>query len=105
MAKQRTYPSDLSDARCALIEPVLSAWRTDRRTQGLNIGRPCEHDLPTIMNAILYIHRTGNRLALPAAPVSALADRLRLLRPLAQRRHLPPPVRPAAPPGTHHPRT
>jgi transposase len=59
MAKQRPYPSDLSDARWELIEPVLNAWRTDRRSKGLDIGRPCEHDLRAILNAILYIDRTG----------------------------------------------
>ncbi|MEU7900443.1 transposase [Nonomuraea sp. NPDC049152] len=59
MTEQRPYPSDLSDARWALVEPVLSAWRADRRGRGLDIGRPCEHDLRAIMNAILYVDRTG----------------------------------------------
>ncbi len=59
MSEQRPYPSDLSDARWHLIEPVLSAWRAERRGRGLDIGRPCEHDLRTIMNAILYVDRTG----------------------------------------------
>ncbi|MEU0484078.1 IS5 family transposase [Streptosporangium sp. NPDC006013] len=49
----------MSDARWALIEPVLSAWRADRRGRGLDIGRPCEHDLRAIMNAIVYVDRTG----------------------------------------------
>jgi transposase len=59
MTEQRPYPSDLSDARWALIEPVLTAWRTNRRAHGLDIGRPCEHDLRAITNAILYVDRTG----------------------------------------------
>lgn len=59
MAEQRPYPSDLSDARWALIEPVLSAWRADRRDTGLDIGRPCEHDLRAILNAIVYVDRIG----------------------------------------------
>lgn len=59
MAARRCYPSDLSDARWALIEPVLTAWRTERRRHALNIGRPPEHDLRDIMNAILYVDRTG----------------------------------------------
>lgn len=59
MAERRPYPSDLSDARWALIEPVLSAWRAERRRHALNIGRPPEHDLREIMNAILYVDRTG----------------------------------------------
>lgn len=56
---QRPYPSDLSDARWTLIEPTLSAWRAERRHHALDIGRPCEHDLRAIMNAILYVDRTG----------------------------------------------
>jgi transposase len=59
MTEQRPYPSDLSDARWKLVEPVLSAWRAQRRGQGLDIGRPCEHDLRDVLNAILYIDRTG----------------------------------------------
>ncbi|MHA7961094.1 IS5 family transposase [Streptomyces sp. L500] len=59
MTVRRPYPSDLSDARWALIEPVLAAWRAERRRHALNIGRPPEHDLREIMNAILYVDRTG----------------------------------------------
>ncbi|KWT61518.1 transposase, partial [Streptomyces albus subsp. albus] len=43
----------------ALIEPVLTAWRAERRDRGLDIGRPPEHDLRSLMNAILYVDRTG----------------------------------------------
>ncbi|ATL25609.1 IS5 family transposase [Streptomyces formicae] len=59
MAPHRGYPSDLSDARWALIEPVLSAWRAERRGRGLDIGRPPEHDLRALMNAVIYMDRTG----------------------------------------------
>ncbi|MCC2280965.1 IS5 family transposase, partial [Streptomyces sp. ET3-23] len=59
MTERRSYPSDLSDARWALIEPVLAAWRAERRRHALDIGRPPEHDLREIMNAILYVNRTG----------------------------------------------
>ncbi|MBO3749683.1 IS5 family transposase [Streptosporangiaceae bacterium NEAU-GS5] len=59
MAQQRPYPSDLSDARWELIEPLLAAWRDQRRGNGLDIGRPPEHDLRAILNAIIYIDRTG----------------------------------------------
>jgi transposase len=59
VTEQRPYPSDLSDARWKLIEPVLTAWRAERRSKGLDIGRPPEHDLRAIFNAILYIDRTG----------------------------------------------
>ncbi|MFF6904233.1 IS5 family transposase [Streptomyces hydrogenans] len=59
MAKRRPYPSDLSDARWELIEPVLTAWRLERRRTALHFGRPPEHDLRDIMDAILYVDRTG----------------------------------------------
>lgn len=59
MTERRRYPSDLSDARWQLIEPTLTTWRTERLTCALGIGRPPEHDLRTIMNAILYVDRTG----------------------------------------------
>ncbi|WP_051820340.1 IS5/IS1182 family transposase [Streptomyces sp. NRRL S-920] len=53
------YPSDLSDARWELIEPVLSAWRYERHGRALGFARPARHDLREIMNAILYVDRTG----------------------------------------------
>jgi transposase len=59
MTGPRAYPSDLSDARWELIEPTLTAWRAERRGRGLDIGRPPEHDLRRIMDAILYVDRTG----------------------------------------------
>ncbi|MFC4913006.1 transposase [Actinomadura gamaensis] len=59
MSARRRYPSDLSDARWALIEPVLTAWRADRLATALYFGRPPEHDLRTLMDAILYVDRTG----------------------------------------------
>jgi transposase len=59
MTERRAYPSDLSDARWELIEPVLSAWRFERRGRALDFGRPPRHDLREIMNAILYVDRTG----------------------------------------------
>ncbi|WP_437029754.1 IS5 family transposase [Streptomyces sp. enrichment culture] len=59
MPTRRPYPSDLSDARWELIEPVLSAWRFERRGRALDLGRPPEHDLRDIMDAILYVDRTG----------------------------------------------
>jgi transposase len=58
MPPRRTYPTDLSDARWALIEPVMSAWRAERAQAGLGLAEPV-HDLREIVNAILYINRTG----------------------------------------------
>ncbi|WP_406359145.1 transposase [Streptomyces sp. NBC_00658] len=49
----------MSDARWELIEPALSAWRFERRSWALDFGRPPQHDLREIMNAILYVDRTG----------------------------------------------
>ncbi|MEV5788120.1 IS5 family transposase [Streptomyces sp. NPDC052287] len=59
MTRQRPYPSDLSDARWELIGPILTTWRVERRGRGLDIGRPPEHDLRRLMDAILYVDRTG----------------------------------------------
>lgn len=55
---RRPYRSDLSDARWALIEPVLTEWRAARAARGLAIKEPI-HDLREIVNAIIYVNRTG----------------------------------------------
>ncbi|KAA2265097.1 IS5 family transposase [Solihabitans fulvus] len=58
MSPRKPYPSDLSDARWALIEPTLTAWRKarlDRRPT----GQPASVELREIFNAILYLNRTG----------------------------------------------
>ncbi|MFD0684320.1 IS5 family transposase [Actinomadura fibrosa] len=59
MSQPRRYRSDLSDERWALIEPTLTDWRAARRQHALDIGRPPEHDLRVLMDAILYVDRTG----------------------------------------------
>lgn len=58
MTKRSAYPSDLSDARWALIAPRLTAWRQARADSGVG-GRTPTHDLREIFNAILYLNRTG----------------------------------------------
>jgi len=58
MTTRRAYPSDLSDARWALIEPRLTAWRQARTDAGVGARTP-SHDLREIFNAILYVNRTG----------------------------------------------
>ncbi|MFI9644378.1 IS5 family transposase [Micromonospora sp. NPDC051925] len=58
MTARRAYPSDLSDARWALIAPRLTAWRQARTDAGVS-GRTPSHDLREIFNAILYVNRTG----------------------------------------------
>ena len=55
---RRPYATDLSEARWALIEPVLSAWRQTRAEAGLGLSEPV-HDLREIVNAILYVNRAG----------------------------------------------
>ncbi|WP_030172887.1 IS5 family transposase [Streptomyces sp. NRRL S-813] len=58
MSERKPYPSDLSDARWALIEPTLTAWRKarlDRRPT----GQPAKVDLRDVFDAILYVNRTG----------------------------------------------
>ncbi|WSQ50912.1 IS5 family transposase [Streptomyces sp. NBC_01218] len=56
MNARRPYRSNVSDARWALIEPVFTAWRA-RRTGPGTAARV--HDLREIVNAILYVNRTG----------------------------------------------
>ena len=56
MTSRRAYRTDLSDARWALIEPTLTAWRAARRGPGVAAR---VHDLREIVNAILYVCRTG----------------------------------------------
>jgi transposase len=56
MTERKPYPSDLSDARWALIGPKLQAWqqaRIDRRPT----SQPATIDLRDVFNAILYINR------------------------------------------------
>jgi transposase len=58
MTGRRPYPSDISDARWALIEPTLTDWqqaRIDRRPT----GEPARTDLREVVNALLYLNRTG----------------------------------------------
>lgn len=59
MPKRRPYPSDLSDARSELIEPVHTAWRFEHLGRARDLGRPPEHDLRDSMDAILYVDRPG----------------------------------------------
>ena len=51
-----SYPSDLTDAQWAILEPLLHERDTARRFLG---GKPRHHDLRAMINAILYLTRTG----------------------------------------------
>jgi transposase len=51
MTRRRRYPSDLTDDQWELIEPLLPPVKTG--------GRPEKHPRQTIVDAILYVVRTG----------------------------------------------
>lgn len=40
MTERRAYPSDLSDARRELVQPVLSTWHCERSGRVLTFGHP-----------------------------------------------------------------
>jgi transposase len=54
VAAKRRYPSDLTDRQWGIIEPLLP--KTVARGPG---GRPVEHHMREIANAILYVTRSG----------------------------------------------
>ena len=49
------YPSDLTDAQWAKLEPLLQEPRGERHAG----GRPREHPLRRIVDALLYVVKTG----------------------------------------------
>jgi putative transposase len=49
---RKSYPSDLTDAQWSLVEPLVP-----REVEGL--GRPREVDFREVINAILYLNRSG----------------------------------------------
>jgi transposase len=56
MSVRKRYPSDLTDERWALIEPVLTAWKARHPSAS---GHQGGYELREIVNAILYQSRTG----------------------------------------------
>ena len=52
-AKRKAYPSDLTDAQWAILEPLLPA---PRNTDG---GRPREVEMREVLNTLLYLNRSG----------------------------------------------
>jgi len=56
MSERKRYPSDLTDERWALIEPVLTAWKARHPSAS---GHQGGYELREIVNAILYQSRTG----------------------------------------------
>ena len=57
MGSSPAYPSDLTDAQWALIEPLVPAHST--RGKGTRGGRPLKYARRRIVDAILYVDRTG----------------------------------------------
>ncbi len=49
---RKSYPSDLTDEQWSLLDPLLPPSRD-------GLGRPREVDLREVINAILYLNRTG----------------------------------------------
>jgi putative transposase len=73
--KTTDYPSDLTDAQFALIEPLLPVAKTG--------GRPRTTNLHDVVNAVLYLTRTGCQWrALPKdyPPWSTVSDYFRAWR-------------------------
>ena len=56
MIERKRYPSDLTDERWALIEPVITAWKAAHPSVS---GHQGGYELREIVNAILYECRTG----------------------------------------------
>ncbi|MFF4776364.1 transposase [Microtetraspora fusca] len=56
MSKRKPYPSDLSDERWALIEPMITAWKAAHPSVS---GHQGGYHMREIVNAILYQSRTG----------------------------------------------
>lgn len=56
VTERKPYPSDLSDAQWALIEPVLTAWKAAHPSVS---GHEGNYELREIVNAIRYQGRTG----------------------------------------------
>ena len=48
---RKPYPSDLTDAQWAILEPLIAASKSG--------GRPREVNMREIVNALLYVNRTG----------------------------------------------
>jgi transposase len=74
VTERRAYPSDISDARWALIAATLLAWqqsRIDRRPT----GEPARTDVREVLNAIFSVNRTGIQGRLGRSPRGRWAGR------------------------------
>jgi transposase len=109
MSQRKPYPSDLSDERWALIEPVITAWKAAHPSVS---GHRGAYEMREIINAIPCQGRTGCQwdfLPHDLPPRSAVYYYFALWR-VRGRVHLPhqgpPPDRPGwmRHPGAHHSR-
>src|SRR5215475_4582102 len=69
--KRKAYPSDLTDAQWAILEPLLPA---PRNTDG---GRPRGVEMREVLNTLLYLNRSGcqwERLPHDWLPKSSVYD-------------------------------
>ena len=57
MGSSPAYPSDLTDAQWALIEPLVPVRST--RGRGTRGGRPPKYPRRRVVDAIVYLARTG----------------------------------------------
>ncbi|MEU6918439.1 transposase [Streptomyces olindensis] len=98
MTDRRASPSDLPDARWGRSSRLLPPGAMSAAAgPWASAGLPPEHDLREIMNAILYVDRTGVQWSyLPHDFPNFPEHDLQLRRQVAVRRHLRPTQRPSA---------
>ncbi|MER6440257.1 transposase [Streptomyces sp. NPDC001185] len=56
----------MSDVRWELVQPVLTARRSECRGRGVDIGRPPDHDRRSLLDAVPCVNRTGIPWCYPA---------------------------------------
>ncbi len=74
---RKSYPSDLTDEQWSLVEPLLPA-----EVEGL--GRPREVDFREVINAILYLNRSGCQWDMLPHDLPPKEHGVRLLRQVAR---------------------
>ena len=76
---RKPYLSDLTDEQWEILQPLIPVN---------HVGRPRKVDMREVFNAILYINRSGCQWDMLPHDFLRQEHRLRLLRPVARRRHL-----------------
>jgi transposase len=72
---RKPYPSDLTDAQWALLEPLLLTFENRVRP-----GPEREVDLREVLNTLLYQNRTGCQWAFLPTPFTVIALRTKIRR-------------------------